>query len=231
MLTYRDFEEVLRKMVPESLKLEGDFYGWFNEERPKIVRRVAVLVDLRKNLNMDGYDAVVSHHKPYINVDLPVFVMHTPLDRIDWGTNYQLSRVLGLAEVKPLNKKGLGVFGHCDISFNDALFKISNSLGVKDLRFGRFQERFKNIAVFSGCGLNYWDIMDDLIGHGIELFVSGDLTHHFALSLEAKSISFIDAGHYYTELPGIKEFVRRLNRHVEAKFIDSGAPYDNICIS
>jgi len=229
-LNWKKIETVLRKIVPESEGIDGDFYGWFTDKKPESIGKVAVVVDLLKNMNLSAYDLIISHHKPSFDSEFPIFVLHSPLDSINWGCHYQLAKIFGFEPVKKFDS-GLGVYVK-DIDIEgETLLSLTKKELSNSLAYFIPDRKIKQIAFFSGCGFNFPDFIQEAIEREIDFIISGDIVHHTAVLLKNRNIGFIDAGHYHTEIPGIKEFVRRLKKFIgNVEFIDGGAPYSYIRI-
>ncbi|OMH39956.1 Nif3-like dinuclear metal center hexameric protein [Desulfurobacterium indicum] len=229
-MNWQELEKLLRIIVPESYAVEGDFYGWVSDVRPSNVEKVAVVVDVPDNFDFSHFDMVISHHKPYFNPGFPVFVIHTPLDRIDWGCNYSLGTVLGLENLIFFDDNRFGMYGITKLTSKEFSNRILKILNLKNIRYF-LPEKIEKVAVFSGCGFNFPDFIQKLFDFNIDVAVSGDLVHHVACRLKCAGIGFVDASHYRTEIPGMLEFTRRLAKFIDAEFIDVGFPYIDICLS
>jgi len=227
-LNWREFEETVRSLVPDKFSLEGDSYGWVGERRPASVKRIALTLDLYRGLDYSSYDVVISHHAPLFTPDFPVFVVHSALDRVDWGCHFSLAKVLGLEEIEFLEDRR-GCIGRFSGSEGELLFRISEVLNVKHLRF-YFTGSVESVAVFSGCGLNYFPFIESALKAGADVLIYGDLTHHKACFLKFKGVGFVDAGHRGAELPGLREFSVRLREYLEVDLIDGEEFYSYLCL-
>ena len=227
-MNWRKFEEIVRSIVPERFSLKGDFYGWVGEKRPSSAKKVALTLDVYRDSNFSRYDAVISHHRPPFTPDFPLFVVHSALDRVDWGCHFSLAGALGLKGVEFLKERN-GCIGSFKGSKEELLFKVSRVLEVKQLKF-YLTDRIERVAVFSGCGFNYPPFVESALELRADVLISGDLTHHTACFLKSRGVGFIDAGHRGTELPGLKEFALRLRKHFEVDLIDEGNFCTYLCL-
>ncbi|WP_457569829.1 Nif3-like dinuclear metal center hexameric protein [Desulfurobacterium sp.] len=228
-MNWQKLEELLRIIVPASYAVENDFYGWVSDIRPSNVRKVAVVVDVPDGFDFSRFDMVISHHKPCFNPVFPVFVIHTPLDRIDWGCNYALGTVLGLENLTFFDDNRFGMYGITRMTSKEFLNRVLKVLNLKSARYF-LPEKIEKVAVFSGCGFNFSNFIQKLFDFNVDVAVSGDLVHHVAYRLKCAGIGFVDASHYRTEIPGMLEFTRRLAKFIDAEFIDVGFPYIDICL-
>ncbi|WP_456484866.1 Nif3-like dinuclear metal center hexameric protein [Desulfurobacterium sp.] len=228
-MNWQNFEKIVREIVPESYAVAGDFYGWVADFRPGKVEHVAVVVDVPHDFDFSKFDVVVAHHKPSFNPNFPVFVVHTPLDRIDWGCNYALGNILGLGNLSFFDDNRFGMYGMIEISPELFLEKVMKVLNLRKV-FYHLPEKIEKVAVFSGCGFNFSDFIQNLFKFNIDIAVSGDLVHHTACRLRAAKMGFIDASHYKTEIPGMVEFANRLKDFVDTEFVNVGFPYSDFCL-
>ncbi len=221
-LSCSDFERIIENLLPRELAVFGDFYGWVNG-KPKDIAKVAVVVDVL-NKDLRGYDCIVSHHYPVRDCSIPIFVVHTPLDRASWGTNYELAKLYKLEDRQKASEKGFGIIGHRKVGAMEILKESIENFAVSP-RFRIKRSSYEKIAVFSGCGFLYEPFLNACIRKKVDLIISGDLTHKVALRLANEDIDFIDITHYASEVPGVKRLAKELSKFVEAEFVDVGAPF------
>ena len=223
------FESFIRELVPENYKIKGDFYGWYGEERPENINKVAVVVDLLPFYDFAGYDVVISHHKPFFTPDFPVFVIHTPLDLIEWGCHFQLAKAFGFNEVFYFDSN-FGVYVKEKTDTENLLEMAKKLFCQKCIRYFFPTKKVKKIAFFSGCGFNFPLFIDAVIKEKVDLVISGDLVHHTAVKFTLSNIGYIDIGHYKSEVPGLKEFTKRVQSRLIAEFIDVKIPQSHLCL-
>jgi len=222
-ITFGELEKLLVELVPEDLKIEGDPYGWFGFKPPRddFIKRIAVVVDLRDYPK--DFDAVITHHRPYGKVELPTFVVHTPLDKVGWGVSKTMAELLGLEDLEVLTRSG---FGHIGLYRGGCILEgIKRAFGVYPVRY-HLPRKPERVAVFPGCGFLFEEVLLALRERGADILVSGDLTYHTALRLRAEGVGYIDVGHYSSEKPGVVRLAKRLRslvpEGVEVEFVDWG---------
>jgi putative NIF3 family GTP cyclohydrolase 1 type 2 len=222
-ITLFELERLLKELLPEGLKLEGDLYGWVEEPADKgdYIKKIAVAVDARKTPS--DCEVLITHHKPYGRVEIPTFVVHTPLDRVEWGTSAAMAELLGLKNIQPLTQSGFGRIGHYD--GGPLLEEVKELFGIYPFRY-HIPRPPRKIAVFPGCGFLFEEVIKALREKGADLLLSGDLTYHTALRLRALGFGYIDIGHYTSEKPGVIRLAKKLHRltpeGVDVEFIDWG---------
>lgn len=116
-------------------------------------------------------------------------------------------------DVYPLENstiKGLGRVGFLnkEMNFMDFCNYIKEKFNLSSLNTAGDSERIiRTVAVLGGDGN---DFIEDAIASGCDVFISGDIKHHKALSGVWNGINIIDAGHYNTEnlaIPYIADFI------------------------
>jgi len=222
-ITFGELEKLIRELLPESLKIKDDLYGWVGAAPPKddYIKRIAVVVDVRKT--PEDYDVVITHHKPYGKIEIPTFVVHTPLDKVQWGVSRTMAQLLELEKVETLTESGFGHIG--EYRGGPLLEVVKERFGIYPFRY-HFPKPPKRVAVFPGCGFLFPEVLNALREKGADMLISGDLTYHSALRLRAWSIGYIDIGHYSSEKPGVIRLAKKLKKlvpeGVEVDFIDWG---------
>jgi dinuclear metal center YbgI/SA1388 family protein len=94
------------------------------------------------------------------------------------------------------------------VSLRDYALSVKTILRLDSVRVvGDLERKVQNIAVISGSGAS---LMGHVLGHNIDLLVTGDLKYHEAKEAEAAGLAIIDAGHQGTEaiaVPLISEYL------------------------
>lgn len=110
---------------------------------------------------------------------------------------------------------GMGCFGRLkkSLNFMDFVDIVQSKLEIKRARIGgRLPETVEGVAVVGGSGGGY---VARAHSRGAQVLVSGDLGYHQAREAEALGLGLIDAGHFATERPVVKDLARRLSRLAE----------------
>lgn len=156
---------------------------------------------LPQSLLSQAIDAMLSAH-PYEEVAYDVYRLENR------SITYGLGRVGTLEQPMELDK------------FAEI---VEERLGVQGLRMvGDPSRLVKRVALCAGGG-------DFLIEHahnaGADVYVTGTASYHRLLDADALGLAFIDAGHFETERPGMKDMAQRLDREmaenaVEVKYVE-----------
>jgi dinuclear metal center YbgI/SA1388 family protein len=161
--------------------------------------------------------------KLLIESDVALYAIHLPLDmHREIGNNIAVLNRLGL---KSREKFGLyhgseiGLVAKTRTTITDFCRNVQKNIN-KDIRTALFGPReVKRVAVVSGGGA---DLILDVKRIGADTFLTGESKLHAYHLAKELGINVIFAGHYATEVPGIKllsEFLPE-KLDVETVFID-----------
>ena len=206
----------LECQVPLHLALPDDKVGFIGPGKPDEieVEKVAVTLDILPETDYESWevDLLVCHHPPLFHPTLPTYIIHSNWDTVQGGANDALAQSLKL-KVTNVLEESTGIGRICDVecSFEDFQKKVLEFLDVDQLRTIKVKDgEIKKIAVISGFGLNphYIKLARE---KGIDLLLSGDLTHPGAILARKIGINLIDATHQATEVPGLIKLCQLLN--------------------
>jgi dinuclear metal center YbgI/SA1388 family protein len=155
--------------------------------------------------------------------DVALYSAHLPLDihpRV--GNNAQLVAALGLKSAQPfLEEKGqpVGLKIRVSLQRSELVRKLEKALNgpVKLFDFGPKQTRA--IGVVTGAaGSEIYRVADE----GIDTFITGEAPHWAAVATEELGMNLLLAGHYATEVFGVKALAAHLSKRfrVPWEFID-----------
>ena len=159
--------------------------------------------------------------------DLALYACHLPLDAHPrLGNNAQIARALGLRRLKPFGLYHgipIGFCGSLPEPMAYAAFKslvkrvIGNTMST--MEFGK--RRIQTVAIVSGGAA---EMIDEAGQKGIDVYLSGEpnlTAYHLA---QEYGINAIFAGHYATEVFGVKALARLLSSRFRLKteFVDMG---------
>jgi dinuclear metal center YbgI/SA1388 family protein len=155
--------------------------------------------------------------------DVALYSAHLPLDihpRV--GNNGQLVAALALKSAQPfLEEKGqpVGLKIRVSLQRSELVRKLEKALNgpVKLFDFGPKQTRA--IGVVTGAaGSEIYRVADE----GIDTFITGEAPHWAAVATEELGMNLLLAGHYATEVFGVKALAAHLSKRfrVPWEFID-----------
>jgi len=138
---------------------------------------------------------------------LSLYACHLPLDRHgELGNNAGILKTLGLNEIEPF-----GDYRGCKIGYKGQLSESSDletliirlfgawEGSINALRFG--PSEISRIAVISGGGPRE---VSQAIDEGMDLYITGDSSHEIYHQCREAGINVLFAGHYLTEIFGVK---------------------------
>lgn len=173
---------------------------------------------------------ILSHHqpifKPLKNIQDPLYLKaisngiqicsaHANLDKMSGGTTDTLATSLGLRALTCLNDFVVASYGEGCAGRNVCLLRIMERLNRERLRVIDNRTSagpITNIAVCVGSGGNF---IEEVGAAGINMFITGDIGYHAALS--AKNMVVVDIGHFHSEkyVPAIFTYIlKNLEGHV-----------------
>lgn len=227
MITVNDVVKEIEKIAKPEYAYDWDNCGLLVGNAKDKVEKVLVSLDITKEIALEavekGCQMIISHHPlifkaiKNLNVEtyegevllhlykkgIALYCAHTSLDACKGGVNDSLCKLLNLKNVSVLNEQ---VIGGENIScsrkgeFSQTLNKnqlidfIKEKTGAKCLNYFIEDKEFRTIGLCSGAGEEY-----ALMLKNIDVFLTGEIKYHTALELKRQNISFIAAGHYYTE--------------------------------
>lgn len=163
-------------------------------------------------------EAMAARLRVALDADLSIAGYHLPLDaHPDVGNNVLLARQLGFtAEPGPIGEaKGrhIGAIGRSStgITAGDLFSQVERELNREPLVFAEGPERIHSIGVVTGSGASE---IHTAIALGLDALITGEPSEHVMADAREGGIHFIAAGHYATEIAGI----RRLGEVVAAEF-------------
>jgi len=157
-----------------------------------------------------------------MNNNVAVYAAHLPLDaHAKYGNNIQLANLLGLKNIQPFgeyNGKKIGFKGETNTTLKEVKSLLEkNKMQTLNLPFG--PSKIKNIGIVSGGSARE---VSQGIAQKIDLYITGEPVHHVYHQAKEENINVIFAGHYETEVWGVKALMPLLKDKfkVKVEFID-----------
>jgi dinuclear metal center YbgI/SA1388 family protein len=150
-----------------------------------------------------------------VQAGVAVYSSHLPLDRHpEVGNATVLAHQLGVvqhAEFGVYKGQTVGVSGALDVSRDELVARITQTLGTTPrlLPFG--PERVRRIGIITGAGAS---AIREAADASLDTYLTGEGPHWSYFDAEERHINVVFAGHYATETVGVKA----LAAHIEAKF-------------
>lgn len=144
-----------------------------------------------------------------IKNNISVISMHTNLDATENGVNDILAQILGLKNIEVF--ANIGRKGEIEpTSVKDFADKVAKTLNIK-LKYTLPEKKIKSVAVIGGSAGSYWK---NALIEGVDLFLTGEASHHDALDAIHENMPIIIAGHWNTEVI----ILESLKKELETKF-------------
>jgi len=137
--------------------------------------------------------------------DVNLYAAHLPLDaHAIVGNNAVLCRCLQIHETHPFGEQDLGRIGNLDsvLSLEDLADRVHQVTGQPVLLHGFGPKQILTVAVVSGNGTF---LLEQAHKQGAQCLVTGEPRHPAYHEAEELGIHVIYAGHYLTEITGLKE--------------------------
>lgn len=245
-----DFDRWCRSLleIDALASIDDSLNGIQVERSPGPLRRVAFAVDacaetIRRAAEA-GCEALFVHHglfwgkperiegslrarlKLLFDADLALYACHLPLDKHpEVGNNAILARLLGLEKLEPFGlyhgvKLGFrGAFPE-PVRLDEALRRVLPDGSRPRTLVPSGPDPVRTAAVVSGGAP--FELLE-AIREGVDLFVTGEPSHSIYHSALESRTSFLAAGHYATEVHGVRAVAERLalETGLETRFIDS----------
>ncbi|MDD5143606.1 Nif3-like dinuclear metal center hexameric protein [Methanoregula sp.] len=222
-----------------DLSLAGDRVGFIGpgDADGLAVRHILISLDypLEKDLggtDLGEYDLLILHHPPVCEPEIPTYVIHSNWDVLKGGACDALADCLDIAVDGVMDPAtGIGRTGTIrggPVPLPRFTWEVMGRLRTDDIRIVNYRHdcRIGTVGLVSGFGLN-----PDLIALakecGVDLFLSGDLTHKGAVLAQNLGIVLLDATHQATELPGLVRLAEVISRagRVTVRLAESSRPW------
>lgn len=237
MTLVKDIYNYINKIAPYDEMEDWDNSGFILGDIKKEVKTVVMSLDATKaavafSKSVDA-DLLLTHHPiifggvkkiksdsaiyQLINNDIACMCAHTSFDKANGGINDNLALLLELKNTRKL-ENGYVVVGELEneMSIDDFVTFVSNSLDVHALRYTDTDKMIKTVALGGGaCG----EFIDDAMQNA-DCFVSSDLKYHQMLDASEENFALINAGHFETENKAFLMLKNKLEKEFEqVKFI------------
>lgn len=229
-----DVNKIIKKIeqfAPLDTMQKWDNSGWQINLGHKETNKIMVTLDVTPAVVDEAIkkkcDMIISHHPVFftpiksisspfivkaIKNDIQIYSAHTNLDIAQGGVSEYLAEKCGINELdtafefikyKQFNKEK---------NFSKLVSSLKTTFCLPSIRVVNSKRKtYKSIAFCSGSGAEF---IHDLEKIGIDVFVTGDLKHHQALS--ANNMTIIDLGHFHSEKFVVEIFEKILkNEDVE----------------
>jgi len=188
------------------------------------------MVIVHHGMIWEGIKYIKGHNykriKHLIRNNLALYAAHLPLDRHDtYGHNIIIANLLELKDLKPFgfhNDKTIGFMGNTDTTLEEIERKLTeNHMKPKTYVFGK--KNIRKVAIVSGAGKSE---AIQAVNVKADLYITGEDAYKFHWLSRENKINIICAGHYATEVFGVKALMQLVKEkfNVDVEFIDVPVP-------
>lgn len=160
-----------------------------------------------------------------IGSEISLYSVHLPLDiHEEVGNNIQLAKILNLIDISPFGDYhgiNIGYKGKLpkEKDFEDVANFIEKKLNCSTTKFKFKNKPVKTIGIVSGGA---GKIINEAANSEIDLYLTGETYHSGYHTAKEAGLNLIFAGHYATEVLGLKALSEHLKDkfNIETTFID-----------
>ncbi|OXX22759.1 Nif3-like dinuclear metal center hexameric protein [Vibrio sp. V08_P9A1T1] len=234
--------QLIKDYCPNGLQVEG------RTEIKKIVTGVTASQALIEQAIERNADALLVHHgyfwksepesirgmkghriRALIRNDMNLYAYHLPLDiHPELGNNKLLADLLGIHVDGGLegHPQSVAMFGHFEqaLTADELSQRIEQTLQRRPLHVAPSSNKIiKTVGWCTGGGQDYVDLAAQ---HGLDAFISGEISERTTYSAREQNIHYFSAGHHATERYGVKALGEWLASEYgfEVEFIDINNP-------
>ena len=220
-----DIISILEQLAPPHLAESWDNCGLLIGSKSREIIKVYIALDADSKAIAsaveNGCDMIITHHPilfspvravrdddftgkrliTLIENRVNCYAMHTNFDSAVMGD--LCAGYLNISGSTPLEPAedghGIGSIGMLDepMKLYDLAERVKKTFDLPEARYYGDPDRIvSRIAMCPGSGKGFMDAVED--SHA-DVYLTGDVDHHFALDLMEKGISVIDAGHHGLE--------------------------------
>lgn len=249
-MTVYELNRYMNERIPRELSCSWDNDGLMCcPDGQREVKKVLFCMDVTPGAIdfaiENGYGVIISHHPlifkgvksvsgdfgipsriiKLIKNDVSVMSFHTRFDSVDGGVNDALADLFELTDVEKIECDGTPLMriGNLpkEMSIDEFVHLVRERLGCEHLNFASNNGVVNRLAVVGGGGGSY--IRDAHLA-GADTYLSGEIGYHNLLDCKDNQINLVEAGHYFTENPALKnlsKFVLEADSSIECGFYES----------
>ena len=233
-MTINELNRYMNERIPKTLSCSWDNDGLMccpdgNREVKKALFCMDVTPDAIDYAIEHGYDVIISHHPlifkgvktvsgdvgipsriiKLIKNDVSVMSFHTRFDAVDGGVNDFLAELFELSDVEKVICDDIELMrvGNLknEISIEKFVELVKEKLGCEHLNFATNTGRVHRLALVGGGGGSY---IQTAARAGADTYLSGEIGYHNLTDCKDAGINLVEAGHYFTENPSLKNLAK-----------------------
>lgn len=229
-----DLSRYMNERIPKALSCSWDNDGLMCcPDGEREVRSVLFCMDVTpeaiERAIDGGFDLIISHHPlifrgvktvsgdlgipariiKLIKNDVSVMSFHTRFDAVDGGVNDALAELFELSEVEKVICDDVELmrvgFLPREMSIEDFVSLVKEKLGCEHLNYAVNTGRVHKLALVGGGGGSY---IHNARTAGADTYLSGEIGYHNLTDCKDAQINLVEAGHYFTENPTLKNLAK-----------------------
>jgi len=153
---------------------------------------------------------------------ISIVAVHTNLDAAKGGINDILAGMMNLQDLKPLIRNpdssdtldGMGRIGDLPdaMTLSAVAGILMGAFGLQGvMALGAPDKKIRKVAVLGGAG---GEEISRAHEQGADLYITGDIRHHEALTAQRLGLALIDGGHFHLEKAAMNLFATRLRDRI-----------------
>ncbi len=212
MNTIKDIMEILNNISDFSLQEKWDNSSLNIGSLNQKVENVVLSLDIDSDIVKDNKDCTlfITHHpslmssmkninpdfypnnliKQLIKTDSAHIAMHTNFDKTHLN-RYVFENILGFKIIK---EKDFICYGDIDMSLDELYLHVADKLKLDFKKISPLNKAIKRVALTTGSGGSFISSIE------ADCFLTGDIKYHDGLMAYENGLSFIDIGHYESEI-------------------------------
>lgn len=176
-----------------------------------------------------GYDVIISHHPlifkgiktvsgdmgipariiRLIKKDVSVMSFHTRFDAVDGGVNDALTEIFELSNIEKvvcddIELMRVGTLKE-EMPIDQFVELVKEKLGCEHLNYACNTGKVHRLALVGGGGGSY---IHNAARAGADTYLSGEIGYHNLTDCKDVGINLVEAGHYFTENPTLKNLAK-----------------------
>ena len=155
-----------------------------------------------------------------MKANLAIAAYHLPLDaHPTLGNNAQLAKYFGLKKVRPAfsyHGNVIGLLGEC---LSSRVFECLSLLGCSD-QLKNFQLKNSKTLTLGLCSGGAGEFAEEAKNLGCDLYVTGEASWGDVIAAENCGMKMICAGHYETEVFGVRALSKAMKKALKVKTVD-----------
>ena len=212
----KDIIEFLESEIPNELAIQGDNIGLQDNYDLDIeINSIEIYMDLfPEDDEFLGNTLIITHHPPLFKPKTPTYTIHSNWDIIKGGANEALANTLNLEVIDYFDDKTkIGRICKSDYTFSQLKEIVLNNFeSPRIVNTLNNIDKVNKIGIISGFGLKNPDYIKLAKSKNLDILISGDLTHETAVLAKNLGITLIDLGHHSSEVPGLYELKRIIQK-------------------